>query len=483
VNVAGNDAIRIDDSNGFPFAAGTSVSLLGTGSNNSLALQGTQAIYGDNVFTAGTATQNGSLSLGGSTFQFTGAIGKVTDDVANANTLFVEASTPSVSLAGPNGVTETLSGLAGAGGGGNSLTFRGQANVDLQLRGNNETANLDATKAALGLHSFTVEQFGTNDTVNINATPTFAGIPFGGTYVDDPGQQDQVNLRANSGLVAIFGTSSTTVVLGSNDSDFSKSVTANINALVQVHNVGVLDIEDSGNKTTQEHVTVTESTIFGTGLFGPNGSLQYSSLTPGQLAPVIFTGQLHNTYTVAGSSSFASFNGAGNPSILIEDNSTTGGLSVTVDLTAATDLGLSLVSKDPAASSLFISAPPGSFYLPFIMPTPEGFEQVSPPGALKASGVFYNGFDSAGHSSPRTVAPPSRRAGAGPSDGPLAGSPTARRLDRHPGPGDPRKSLSRGQGAAIPDCAFPLSWSLGLRGHAKGPCPVPQAVPTCCRSP
>jgi hypothetical protein len=398
VNVAGNDAIRFDDSNGFPLAAGTSVSLSGTGSNNSLALQGSQAITGNDFFIAGTSTQNGLLSLGGSTFQFTGAIAKVTNDVPDSGSFQVQTTAPTVSLAGPNGVTETLSGLAGAGGGGNTLTFRDKANVDLQLRGSNETANLNATQAAQGLQSFTVEQFGTNDTVNINNTPSFAGIPFGGTYIDNPGQQDQVNLRANSGPVAIFGTSSTTVVLGSNDSDFSKSVTSGINGLVQVHNVGVLDIEDGGNTKTQEHVTVTESTIFGTGLFGPNGSLQYSSLTPGQLAPVIVTGQLHNTYTVAGSSPFASFNGAGNPSILIQDNSTTGGLSVTVDLTAATDLALSLVSKDPAASSLFISAPPGSFYLPFIMPTPEGFEQVSPPGALKASGVFYNGFDSAGHS-------------------------------------------------------------------------------------
>jgi hypothetical protein len=310
----------------------------------------------------------------------------------------VQTTAQTISLAGPNGVTETLSGLAGPGGGGNTFTFREKANVDLQLRGDNATASLNATLAAHGLQSFTVEQFGKNDTVNISATPSFAGIPTGGTFIDDPGQQDQVNLRASAGPVFIFGTSSTTVVLGSNDTDLSKSVTAGINGLVSVHNVGVLDIEDAGNVTTRENVTVTESTITGTGLFGPGGSLQYSSFFPGHLSPAIFTGQLANTYTVTTSSPVASFNGAGFPSILIQDNSTTAGLTVTVDLTAFSDLQLALVSKDAAASSLFISAPAGTLFSPFVPTTPEGFEQAFVPGASHSDGTFWNGFDSVHHS-------------------------------------------------------------------------------------
>jgi hypothetical protein len=401
VQVAGNDAIKVDDSNGFPFAPGTSVALFGSGANNSLNLLGSRAIAGGELFDAGTSTQNGLLSLAGSTFHFTDAIAKVTDDLADTGSLQVQTTAPAVSLVGGNGATETLKGLAGAGGGGNILTFRGKANVDLQLRGDNETADLNATAAAQGLQSFTVEQLGKNDTVNVNATPSFAGIPLGGTFIDNPGPQDQVSLRANSGTVNIFGTSTTTVVLGSNDTDFSKSVTSAINGLVSVHNVGALNIEDGGNVKTQEHVTVTESSITGTGLFGTNGSVQYSSLTPGLLVPQIFTGQLANTYTVTTSGPGASFNEDKGHFMLISDRSSTGGLNVQVDANPLTDLSLSVVSKSPATSSLFISAAPGADFNPFILPKPSGFEDLTfpagPPGS-KATLVSYSGFDTVGHS-------------------------------------------------------------------------------------
>jgi hypothetical protein len=67
------------------------------------------------------------------------------------------------------------------------------------------------------------------------------------------------------GGVDIFGNSSTTVILGTNDPDFSKSVTSGINGLVAVRSARVLDIADGANVTTHEHVTVTESWITGTG--------------------------------------------------------------------------------------------------------------------------------------------------------------------------------------------------------------------------
>ena len=173
----------------------------------------------------------------------------------------------------------------------------------------------------------------------------------------------------------IFGTSSTTAVLGSNDTTFSLSVTSGINGPVLVDNVGVLNIEDGGNVTTKENVKVTESTITGTGLFGLNGSVQYRSNIPGQLTPAIFTGQLANTYTVTTSGPFSSYNAQGR-FVLIEDNSTTAGLNIQVDVTAFSDMDLSVVSKDPAASSLLISAPPGTGFNPFRMTSPNGFEQV-----------------------------------------------------------------------------------------------------------
>jgi hypothetical protein len=397
VQVAGNDVLSVNDSNGFPFAPGTGISLFGSGATNKLSVVGSRAITGTELFVAGTATQNGKLELAGSTFGFTAAIPRVADELANADTLQVQSIAPAIELTGTDGVIETLSGLAGTGGGGNVLSFKGKAVVDMQVRGDNATATLLATASAQGLRSFVLDQFGKRDTVNIDATPTFAGITNGNTSIEDPGTQDVVNLRASSGPVNIFGTSSTTVVLGSNDTTLSKSVTSGINGSAFVDNVGVLNIEDEGNATTKENVTVTESTITGTGLFGPGGSLQYRSVIPGQLVPAIFTGQLANTYTVTTSGPFASYNAQGR-FVLIEDNSTTAGLTVTVDVTAFSDLDLSLVSKDAAASSLFISAPSGSVINPFIPPTPNGFVQVFAPGAAHTTNVGYAGFGTVHHS-------------------------------------------------------------------------------------
>jgi hypothetical protein len=397
VQVAGNDAIKIDDSNGFPFAPGTGFNPFGSGANNALFFVGSRSISGGELLDAGLSSSNGSLQLGGATFVLPPVIASITDDITDTGSLTVQSHAASVSLAGPNGITETLNGLAQPGGGGNKLTFRGKANVELQIRTDNAITKLNASQAALGLQSFTVDQFGTNDTLNINAAPSFAGTPFGGTYVDDPGTQDQVNLAANSGPVHIFGNSTTKVVLRTDPGDFSKSVTSGINGPVSVANAGELDIADGGNVKTNENIKVTESTVSGTGLFGAGGFLQYSSLIPGDLVPSIFTGQLDNTYTVKTSSPTASFNSQG-LAILISDASTTGSLNVQVDLDANSDLSLSVLSNDPARSSLFISAPPGSGFSPFIMPKPEGFEQVFVPGAFHSSGVFYNGFDTAGHS-------------------------------------------------------------------------------------
>ncbi len=404
VQVAGDDVISANDSNGFPFAPGTNVSLFGGGANR-LAVVGSRAVGGLESFVAGTSTLPGSLSLAPSlsvadtTFHFTGAVPRVSDEVANASPLLVQTNGTKVDLTGANGVFETLSGLAGAGGGGDVLSFEGKASVGVNVLASNATATLNATAAAKGLQFLQVKLEGTGSTADINAAPAIPGSPpNGGTAVIGAGLQDQVNLRANAGPVTVIGGQTTKVILGSNDTNFDASVTSGIRALVQVRNVGVLDIADGGNVTTKENVTVTESSITGTGLFGPGGSVQYSfSSEPGLLVPAIFTGRLANTYTVTTSSPGATFNSRGD-AILIEDDSTTGGLSVTVDVNGNTDLSLSLVSKSPAASSLFIAAPPGSAYLPFVMPTPEGFEQVDAPGAAHATSIFYNGFDTAHHS-------------------------------------------------------------------------------------
>ncbi len=404
VQVAGDDVIKVDDSNGFPFAPGTNIFLFGSGANNKLAVVGSRAVGGNETFVAGTSTQPGSLSLAGSTFHFTGAVPRVSDEVADVSPLQVQTTAPAITLTGTNGVIETLSGLAGTGGGGNILSFQGEQSVELRLGGNNETATLNATAAAKGLKSFAVTQAGTGDFVDINATPSFAGIPFGGTYVNNPGFGDHVNIGANSGLVAVFGTFSTEVILGSQISrtvtNFGQSVTSGINGPVQLHNVGTVVIHDDGNTTTKENVTLTESSITGTGLFGPGGSVQYQYTPefPGDRETLfLFTGQLAETYTVTGSKPGASF---GPGQIIINHNSPAGGLGVRADVDPFTRLDLSLSSNAPAASSLFISAASGAQFNPSVMSAPNGFEDVTFPTVSGSfgSGVNYGGFDTAGHS-------------------------------------------------------------------------------------
>jgi hypothetical protein len=177
------------------------------------------------------------------------------------------------------------------------------------------------------------------------------------------------------------------VILGSNDLDFSKSVTSGINANVSVFQAAELLIADGGNVTSQEHVKVTDSTISGTGLFGNNGLVQYIG-TP----LVIFTGQLANTYTVAPSHPGAHFNSP----VVIEDLFSSAGLSVTADMDAASGLDLRLFNKNPATGKLFISAPGGKFN-PLTPTTPNGLETVTFTGGLTST-VSYSGFNSVGHS-------------------------------------------------------------------------------------
>lgn len=337
VNALGSNNTFVDDSNGFPFAPGTSISLFGNLPNGSLNLFGSRAIFGGEVFTAGTATQNGSLSLAGSTFQFTSAITSVTDKLSNTNpafTLFVNARGQAVTLSGNNGLTEQLSGLASGGGGGSTLIFANKGEVLLEQDNDNATITLDATKAAPGLVGLTVNLIGNNDTLNINATPSTAA-----TVVQALGRPETVNLRGNSGFVNILANKATTVVLGSNDTDFSKSVTSGINKDVFVSGAGIFEIANGGDVTTKEQVTVTESTVSGTGLFGNSGVVVHYSASP--LA--IFTGQLANTYTVAASHPGARFSNF----IEIADLFSNAGLSVTVGLDSGSGLSLELRNKNP----------------------------------------------------------------------------------------------------------------------------------------
>jgi hypothetical protein len=389
--VAGNDAIIFDDSNGFPLAFGTNVFLDGSGGINQLVLQGSQAINVQETYTAGFNNglpQPGSLVLAGSLgvrFQFTSAIALVTDVVANPGLLTVNSviSQSQVFLSSKGG-TEELDGLSNNDTGG-TFTFGGKGSVVLGIETSNAAVNLNATAAAQGLKGLTVDLDGTNDTLNINATPSTVQ-----TEAVLIGGNDRVNLHRNSGVVFIFGfgTSTNSVVLGSNEKDFGQSVTSGINNNVFVKGVGSLVIADGGNTTTKEQATVTESSIFGTGLFGNSAVVVQYAAAP----PTIITGRLANTYIVAPSQAGARFT----QEISIDDLIATSSLHVTVSVDSRSGLLLNLVNENPASGSLFISAPGGTFN-PSKPVTPDGAETVTFPGGL-SSQVLWEGFNSVGHS-------------------------------------------------------------------------------------
>jgi hypothetical protein len=383
IQVAGNDTIKVDDSNGFPLAPLTIVSLFGSGVNNSLQMQGSQAINSEQ-YIGGNSSLLTSLSLDGVKFQLTGAVATVIDEVPDTSTLFVQTTGPAVILSGSSGLTEQFTGLATAGQGGGTLIFAGKAFVDLDEGADNATLALDATVAAPGSTGLSVNLIGKNDTLIVNATPATVG-----TVVQALGLTDHVNLRGNAGFVNILGNSTAGVVLGSNPSVPSNSVTAGINQGVGIVGVGNFVIANGGNGTTNEQVTVTESTIAGTGLFGNSSVVVHYNAT----IPIIQTGRLANTYTVAPSAPGAHFS---KPVFISDEFSLASALNVLVTLDSGSGLFLSLFNKNPNTGSLFISAPGGTFN-PFNMTKPNGTETVTFGGGLTST-VIYAGFMNPLHS-------------------------------------------------------------------------------------
>jgi hypothetical protein len=377
VNVAGLDAINVDDSNGFPFAPGTTISLSGSGSVNSLNLTGSGTIGGREFYSAGNGAQSGSLSLVGVTFAFSDAIGSVTDAV-RASELLVSTSGASVSLSGSDGVTQTFSGLGSAGG---TLTYSNKGLAELDQFAPNAKVSLNATAGAAGEQVFALFMHGANDEAVLSATPSTVLTDVKAT----DGNVALVNLLTNSGPVSVEGTSLVKVSLG--EAAPNGLSTTGIKSNVFIHGVGELVLKDSGNVTTQEHVTVTESTISGTGLFGNDAvTLDYFNT-----AHVEFrTGQLADTYNVVGSQPGTHFGSK----ITIEDFSRVG-LNVQVALDGGSGLDLDLRNTSlatPAPATLFISASNGTFSDP-TPNLPAGTEDVTFAGGL-TSKVAYKGFTS-----------------------------------------------------------------------------------------
>jgi hypothetical protein len=294
ITVTGGDSVVVNDSNGMPFAQHTAINLLGSGSNT-LTLEGSRGVAGNETYVAGGAPWTpGEALLDNLTFTFNAAIAKVTDTIAITGTLDVQTSGTNVVLSGSNGSTQTLSGMDL--GGGDTLTYANMPTVDLELYSANAQVTLTATAAAAGEQAFAVLLHGAGDFAIIETTPS--GVF---TSVSALGSNQGVPLWANSGPVSIAGNQSTTVLLGN---PWNGYVTAGIQANVSVTGVEFLTVSNSGNTATDETVTVTESTISGSGLFG-NDAVTVSYSNVGEVT--ILSGQLVDWYTVIASQPGAEF--------------------------------------------------------------------------------------------------------------------------------------------------------------------------------
>jgi hypothetical protein len=375
VNLASRDAVNVNDSNGLPFAAGTTISLSGSGLGNSLKLTGSRIISGGESYVAGSGTQDSLLTLGGDTFDIGAGVGSVTDEVKTTAALDVQSSAQKVSQTnGADGVGQTLSGLA-SGGAGDSLTYGYKNIVDLKLSSSYATANLNATRGAAGEQSFVLELDGDDGQANLNATPSTLT-----TDVKSLAWNASVQLFSNAGAVSVEGDGSTYVYLSQVVPNVG-STTAFINANVSVSNLAYLQVQDGGNHSTQENVKVTESTITGTGLFGNSAvKLTYSNVANLE----IDTGFLANTYLVAPSHFGARFTSQ------ITINSVVN-LAITVEPDSGSGLNLTLMNSS-APASLFIYAPGGTFS-PFSPNQSAGTEDVMFATGLMSQ-VSYTGFSS-----------------------------------------------------------------------------------------
>jgi hypothetical protein len=359
VSLVSNDTVTVDDSRGYPFAKGTTISLHGTGSGNSLTLEGSRTLNASEIYLPGTDAGTGQVRLLNattgksiSTFNVDATVTSMIDSIKTTGRFDVQVSSVNVSLSGSDGVTQTLSGLAINGSAINNLTFSNKGVVQLEEYAANATVTLDATAAETGEQSFTLLLNGAGDVAFIEAAPVTTNVMANGANVI-------VNLEANAAPVSIQGNSTTHVNLGGPASN--GITTAGIQANVNVQGAGLLLLIDDGNNTAQENVKVTPTTISGTGLFGSTNTVlhalakastivgigpivnnapevQYSGI--GQLQ--ILAGQGFEKYSVSGTN-FT------NPIEI--DGSSKGGLQVSVSVNASSNLDLVLHNNSRALNS------------------------------------------------------------------------------------------------------------------------------------
>jgi hypothetical protein len=377
ISVHGNDQVIIDDSDGMPFATGSNISFTGSGTDNSITLQGLRSIDTGEVYTVGataSTSPTSSIGLDGLKFQMNSAIDSVTDFLEKTGgPLVVNASSSqNVSLTSLGNGLQRLSDL-GPGGGG-TFTFANMPSLQLNESAADVTVNVDTPQAASEEQRISINTSGLGDTVVIAAD----GV---GTAVHTAGSDSEVVLQAITAPVSVTGDSSTTptttLFIGQPQGN-SGDVTSGIQANVVANGINTLIVDDSGNVSTKENVKVTESTVSGTGLFGNNAAtLSYGNVTTLDIE----SGQLADTYTVEASSSTAQFHTRIN---LLDDSNQLFNAKVDLDAHSGLTLGLDKLSKQGKAD-LFIDAPHGKFH------NSKGVITVSFHGGLTST-IHNNGF-------------------------------------------------------------------------------------------
>jgi hypothetical protein len=262
ISLSGNNLVQIDDSNGMPFAPGTTISLTGTGSNY-LTLGGSRAVNGNETYTAGTPSTLGSIQMDNLTFKFDSSVGWIGDYIPITGIFDVQTSGTNVQLYDG---TDQFTGL---GTGGGQLYFLNKPFVTLEENAPNAGVFLDSYTAPAGMQQFQIFMHGAGDTTTLDMTPS--NVPTSVyTNVGQVANNASVNLWGNRAPVVIAGNASTQVNIGYPTGN-GLSTTNGIQAAVTVYGAASLVVSDTASTLLPNAVSVTPSGVFGGSIISGNG--------------------------------------------------------------------------------------------------------------------------------------------------------------------------------------------------------------------
>jgi hypothetical protein len=372
IQVSGSDTVKVDDSNGMPFAQGAAITLLGSG-GNLLTLAGSRTVSGNETYIPGNAPSvSGLLQMDNLTFNLVGGITTVADTIAITGTLDVQTSGLNAGLTAGFLASQQLYGLGYLGG---TFDFSNKPTVVLDEYAANAWVDLVGTGAPPASEKlFEVLMHGAGDTTTIGQTAS--GVI---TSVVAEASSQYVNLSANVGTVYIQGNQSTSVTLGTLQSPGVYS-TLGIQGNVSVGNVGHLGISDSYD-TRAQNVTVTDTTIFGSGIFG-NNNVKVSYNEVAALTIIGGSGRQADEFIVTNSSSSSEFA----TQITILDNSNAS-FRVDAYVNAHSNLHLLLINDSSPQGSAELVIHPTNVSVT-ISGTPSGVADIFANGLLNSQLTF-----------------------------------------------------------------------------------------------